>query len=149
MPAGDLVVADWTFELRATLMGDGTNYEIDRRRGAIGGLFDQLAKYAESDYGHADGTFIGETFRAARTATFALVVHGATELAAGDNLETMLTVWDTNTTAEQRLYFQTPGFGKRYVTGWPLGIIVDYTSPDYAVIPILASFRITDPTIRT
>lgn len=149
MPAGDLVVADWTFELRGVLMGDGTNYEIDRERGAIGGLLGAAPKYAETSYGHARGSFIGESFEAERTATFALAVHGATEIAAGDNLEAMLTVWSPDSTAELPLYFQLPGFGKRYVNGWPLGLAVSYTTPDFGLIPVIASFRITDPTIYT
>lgn len=148
MPAGDLVVADWTLELRATLMGDGTNYEIDRRRGAIGGLLDSVVKQPESEFAHADGSFAADGFNAARTATFALVVFGATPTAVGDNLETMLTVWGPSTT-DLPLYFQVPGFGKRYVNGRPLGLEVDYSTPDFGLIPILASFRITDPTIYT
>ena len=130
-------------------MGDGTSYEIDRRRGAIGGLLGSVPKYAETSYAHAAGSFVGESFEAERTATFALTVHGATATAAGDNLETMLTVWSPSSTAALPLYFQMPGFGKRYVNGRPLGLSVDYTTPDYALIPIIASFRITDPTIYT
>ena len=148
MPAGDLVVDDWTFELRTTLMGDGTDFDIDRQRGAIGGLFDTSVKYAETDYAHADGAFIGGSFAAARTATFSLIVNGSSATVAGDNLETMSATW-APATEELPLYFQMPGFGKRYVMGWPLGFTVDYSTPDFGLIPILASFRITDPTIYT
>lgn len=148
MPAGDLITGSWQFELRTTLMGDGTNYGIDRLRGAIRGLVDVAVKESESEYAHDDGSFAGDGHQASRMATFALEVIGSTATAAGDNVETMRTVWAPSTT-DLPLYFQLPGFGKRYVNGRPRGLIADYSTADFGVIPILASFRITDPTIYT
>lgn len=146
MPAGDLVVADYQLELRTTLMGYGTDIAIDRNRGGIAGLLDEIIKIAETDYAHADGAFIGESYTGPRTATFALRIDAATPAAAGAALETMRTTW-TAATEEQALYFQLPGVGKSYVLGWPLGIVADYTMPALSTVPFLASFRITDPTI--
>lgn len=148
MPADLSVVADWTFALRSTLMGDGTAYGIDRRRGAISGLFDTLVKQPEIEYAHAPGAFAAEGYAAARTVTFALVVEGGTPTATGDGLEVMQTVWAPSTT-DLSLTFQMPGFGRRFVNGRPLGIVVDYSTPDFGLIPVLASFRITDPAIYT
>lgn len=148
MPAGDLVTGNWQVELRGVLMGDSTSYDIDRRRGAIGGLFDQAVTFAETPYAHADGAFIGESFAGPRTVSVALEVVGATEAAAGTNLATMRTTWAAGAVEEQ-LWFQVPGIGKGYVVGWPAGLVVDYTTPDFGLIPCMASFRLADPTVYT
>ena len=147
MPAGDLVVNDWEIELRATLMGGSTVYAIDRARGAIGGLFDVVVKQPETDYAHAAGAFVGDSFAAARTLTVALEL-GGTAVEAGDGVEVMQTTWAPSST-DLPLYFKVPGFGKRYVNGRPAGLVVDYKNADFGLIPMLASFRITDPTIYT
>lgn len=148
MPAGDLVVSDLQLELRALLMGYGTSLHLDIQRGAVGGLFDTPVKQTETDYAHAAGSFAGDSFMAARTATVALLVTGSTMAAVGDRIELLHTAWAPSDT-DLPLYFQWPGFGKRYVNGRPLGITVDYSAPLLRRVPVLASFRITDPTIYT
>lgn len=149
MAAGDLVTADYQIELRTTLMGAATDYPISRNRGSISGLIDVSVKQAETPFAHADGSFVGgQAYQEARTATFSLLVQGDTESDVGDNLETMRTVW-APASAALPLYFQLPGFGKRYVNGWPLGFVPDMDNMKFKIVPILASFRITDPTIYT
>lgn len=145
MAAGDLVVADWQVELRTTLMGATTAIEIDRTRGGISGLFDEAVELPESAYVHAPGSFIGMAREGARTATFALEITG-TATTALTALETMRTVWKAGTAVEP-LHFRVPGYGKSYVNGWPAGVIADTTTMDFGVISLLATFRITDPTI--
>lgn len=147
MAAGDLITGDWEIELRGVLMGGDTDYPIDRSRGSIGGLLDDLIDIIETPFAHASGSFVGQSRSAARTATFAIEMCG-TAVESGDGLEVMRTVWASSSEAIP-LYFQVPGFGKQYVNGWPGGIVVEYTTPDFGVIPIIASFRITDPTIYT
>lgn len=148
MPAGDLVVADGQLELRTTLMGAGTIYGIDRDGGAVSGLLSSVAKYAESEYLHADGSFVGDQFQAARTATVALKIQGATVAATWAGLSAMRSVWAPDATAEIPLYFRWPSLGKQYVNGWPLGIVEDISMSEFKLIRVLASFRITDPTIH-
>lgn len=149
MPAGDLIVGPYQFELRATLMGDGTVFGIDRQGGAVSGLFDQAAKFAETEYAHAPGSFIGEQYPGARTLSLALKIQGATETATWAGLETMQTVWAPDATEAIPLYFQFPSIGKRYVNGWPLGLAgVDLSMAVFGQIRALAAFRITDPVIH-
>lgn len=149
MAAGDLISNDYEIELRTTLMGgDTTNFPIDYERGSLSGLVDVVTSQAETPFAHADGSYIGESRDAARTVTIAIVVEGSTATATGDNLETMRTVW-APASAAIPLYFQLPGFGKQYVNGWPLGITADIRNLPFGHVPILASFRITDPTIYT
>lgn len=147
MPAGDLVVSDYQLELRGTLMGAGTDYVIDVDRGALGGLFDSVVAEVETEYLHAAGSYIGDEFEAARTATAAIVILGTTPAIASAGMMTMRTTWAPSTT-DQQLWFQVPGVGKKYVVGRPRGIVVDHARVDSGAIPILATFRISDPVIR-
>lgn len=142
MPAGDLVVADWQLELRTTLMGATTDYVIDKDAGGVGGLLDVSVAMSETEYAHADGAFAGDAFSAARTATVPLVLDGFTALTA------MQAVWAPSLT-DLPLHFQLPDIGKRYVNGRPLGLVADLTMAAGGTIRVLASFRITDPTIYT
>lgn len=142
MPAGALVVADWQLELRTTLMGATTDYVIDKDAGGIGGLLDVAVQMPETDYAHAAGSFAGDGFAAARTATVPLVLTGFAALS------TMQTVWAPST-SDLSLTFQLPNIGKRYVNGRPLGLVADVSQAAHGSIRMLASFRITDPTIYT
>ena len=131
-------------------MGDGTIYGLDRDGGGVSGLFDQAAKFAETEYGHTDGSFIGEQFSGSRSLSLAIKIQGATETATWAGLSAMQTTWAPNATADVPLYFQFPSIGKKYVNGWPLGLAgVDISMAVFKQIRVLASFRITDPTIYT
>lgn len=150
MVAGDLVVQDHQWELRSSLMGAGTNVRAHRIKGGIVGLLGGGAKVAETEYGQADGSFIGEVFRPPRTALFNLIISNMTPAAAGALYEDMETLWAPTGTGEELLHFQLPGLGKRYVNGWPLGTLdVDTTQLVFGVVTFAAMFRITDPTIYT
>jgi hypothetical protein len=142
MPAGDLITQPWQLELRATLMGAGTDVVIDRERGAVGGLFDIEAKQAETEYAHAPGSFSGDSFEAARTVTVALALDGFAALS------TMRATWAPSS-ADLELWFQLPDIGKGYVVGRPIGLVVDSETAAFGLLSALASFRITDPTIHT
>lgn len=142
MAAGDLVVSDYQLELRTTLMGAATDYVIDKDAGGVGGLLDVTVTMSETEYGHADGSFAGDAYQGARTATVPLVLEDFAALSA------MRTVWAPSTT-DLPLYFQVPSIGKKYVNGRPLGFVTDMGLAAMGAIRILASFRITDPTIYT
>lgn len=141
MAAGDLVVSDYQLELRTTLMGASTSYVIDRDAGGLGGLLDITVVMPETEYGHADGSFAGDAYQASRTATVPLVLD---DFAA---LSTMRTVWAPSST-DLPLHFRVPSIGKKYVNGRPLGFVTDMGQAAMGAIRILASFRITDPTIH-
>lgn len=147
MPAGDLVTANRQIELRATLHGTDSGFPIDGDRGGVEGLFSYVVKQAETEYGHADGSFAGDAYEGPRTVTAALLAIGTTAAAAGSALVTLRTVWAKSDT-DLPLWFQVEGFGKGYVLGRPLGITPDESYFGTDTIPVLAMFRITDPTIH-
>ena len=150
MPAGDLVTKAGQVEVGGVLMGTDTDFIIHRPRGGVRGLRGGEMKVPESEYAHADGSFIGETFRAARTITVALLVSGATAAAANANVDVMDGVWNRPTTEDEPLYVWLPGMsGKRYVVGRPIGVVFEEEQQVFASVPALAMFRVTDPTIHT
>lgn len=148
MPAGDLITADWQIELRGLLMGDGTDYLPDVDAGAVRGFYDTETSIAETEYLHAPGSFVGEATESARTVTVALIVAGTTPAACGSALSTLRDAWARGTVAEQ-LHVRIPGFGKRYLTGWPTGVVADVSYLASLEVPALCSFRATDPAIYT
>lgn len=147
MAAGDLVTTAWQFELRTLLHGEGTSYVIERS-GAIRGLVGVGTNMPETEYAHAAGSFAGDAFESARTATFAMEIEGTSATDAGTKYIAMRTAWAPSS-SNLPLYFNLPGWGKRYVNGRPLGLVEDMRTADFGLIPVLASFRITDPTIYT
>jgi hypothetical protein len=146
MADGDLIDGDRQIELRSTLMGAEPPYIIDGDGGAVRGLFAYITSQAETAWAHADGSFIGEQTEAARDVTAALLACGDTSAEAGEALGVMRTVWAKSTT-EVELWFQVDGIGKGYVIGWPQGITPDESWFGTDTIPLLARFRVTDPTI--
>lgn len=147
MAAGDLIVQDWQIEVRGLLMGDGTNYLPDVDAGVVRGFYDAEPSLAETEYAHGGGSFIGEANDAARTVTVALVIVGDTPTACGTALSTLRTAWAPGT--EEQLYVRIPGFGKRYLIGWPTGVVADVSYLASLEVPALCTFRATDPTIYT
>lgn len=148
MPAGDLVTLNRQIELRATLMGTNSDVPIDGDRGGVEGLLSYVVKQTETEYGHADGAFAGDAYEGPRTVTAALLAIGTTAAAAGAAVSSLRSVWAKSDT-DLPLWFQVEGFGKGYVMGRPLGItpVESYFGTD--TIPVLAMFRITDPTVYT
>ena len=148
MPAGDLVTGPWQFELQGLKFGDGTAFNIERRSGAVTGLVGTSIRLPETDYAHADGSFIGEVTEGPRTAVFSIEVEGADGDAAGTSFMSLRAAFG-KTSATVPLYFNLPGWGKRYVNGRPAGVVEDMRTADFGLIYADCSFRITDPVIRT
>ena len=145
MAAGDLVTQEGQIELALTLMGVGSDVTIHRTRGGVRGLRGGDMKLAESDYAHADGSFIGEVYRASKTITAALLVRGSTVAATNAGIDAMDAVWNRATTEDEPLYLWLPGMaGKVYVMGRPLGIVFEEEQTILKVVPALAMFRLGD-----
>lgn len=151
MPAGDLVVQEGQIELAATLMGAGADVIIHRTRGGVRGLRGGDMKLTESDYAHADGSFIGEVFRASKTITVALLITGATVAATNANVDAMDALWNRSTTADEPLYVWLPGMpSKCHVNGRPLSIVFEEEQQVLKHVPALALFRLgEDLTVYT
>lgn len=149
MPAGDLVVSDYQFEIRTTLFGFGTDTNLDADGGlGIRGLGVPDIKTADTPYLHADGSFAGEDYLASRVLSIAFKIVKPTETAAWAALAAASTAWAPSTT-DIPLWFQVPGFGKRYVNGRPRGLVENPSLARRGIIPILCTFFCPDPTIHT
>ena len=154
MPAGDLVTQNYQMELRATLMGRGADVHFNDEGGGVTGLFDDRAEAVETPYLHASGSFVGGVRQPSRLVVASLLVVGETEDAVGNTVVALRTAWAKDATEpppEVALWFQWPGFGKRYVRGHPLGLVV----PDFTKalilrrVPVVGEFLLSDPTIYT
>lgn len=148
MPAGDLVVGDYQFEVRATLFGFGTDTNLDGPRMGIRGFGLPDIKSADTPYLHAAGSFAAEDFLASRVLSLPFKIVKADETAAFAALATANTAWAPSTT-DIPLYFQLPSWGKKYVNGRPRGLVEDLSLVRQGVISFLATFFCPDPTIYT
>ena len=148
MPAGDLVVGDYQFEIRATLFGFGTDTNVDGPRMGLRGFGLPDIKSTDTDYAHAAGAFAGEDYLSVRTLSLPFKIVAATETAAFAALSSASTAWAPSLT-DIPLYFRLPSIGKKYVNGRPRGMVEDLSDARRGVIPILCTFVCPDPTIRT
>ena len=146
MAAGDLVVADYMGELRATAFGDGTNYGFDWKN--IDGLGVPAAKTADVELDQADGSYGSPDYLGVRTLLIPFRFDTGTPSAVGGYAKTFqTTVWVPSTT-DIPLYLQLPGFGKFYVNGRPRGFDIDINQIGFGIITAEATFVCLDPTIH-
>lgn len=122
MPAGDLVINNYTLELRTTLMGAGTVYELARQR-PFTGLGVPRVKDKDLSWSDRDGSYGGRDRSDVRVVTVAYDILDTPAVALGA-LKVLHTVWAVSTT-DVPLYIKLPGFGKFYVNGRPRGLTDD------------------------
>lgn len=144
MPAGSLIAADYQLELRATLMGDGTNYPLRSDR-TIDGLGVPNAKTADVELDQADGSYGSPDYLGVRVLLIPFVFEG-TPSQVGGWIKDMHTVWAPSTT-DIPLYMQLPGFGKFHVNGRPRGFDADIQRIQFGIATAEATFVALDPTI--
>lgn len=147
MPAGDLITADFQFELRALLTGAGTDYEIGPRPARIAGFGRAAPKTSDVELDLQAGSYAGPDYAASRLITipYEIVIpnNAPTAMARFDSLSN---AWAESTT-DIALYFRLPHWGKRYVMGRPRGLAEDFGDLDVGIVRVLATFFAPDPTI--
>lgn len=149
MAAGDLVVADYQIELRATLMGDGSNYPLDfDQRQQWMPLGEGSTKTADVELLHANGSYGSDDFDGPLVFNFPFIIDATTHATAETRAKTLReTVWATSST-DIPLYQKLPGIGKFYVMGRPRKPYVENRSEaQFGTIRVLATFVALDPTI--
>ena len=145
MAAGDLVVADWQYELRTTLMGDGSDFPIDRaRRSSFTPLGSVSVKSRDVDLVSGEGMYAGTDRLGSRTFTLPLFYEGTTAN-CGLAIQTMETAWAASAT-DIVFYGRIPGVGKFHISGRPRNLTVDFADMDFGVIRFLGVFVAPDPT---
>lgn len=142
MPAGDLVVADYQFELRLLLMGYGTSYEIGP--GPISGFGQPRYKTADVEMMHADGSYGAADYKGSRTIRIPIDIVRSTAALAVTAFDALVTAWAPSAT-DIPLYFRLPYWGKKYVNGRPRGLTDDFSQLEFGVIRALATFEALDP----
>lgn len=143
MPAGDLVVSDWQFEVRTTLIGEGSDYGLEEPN--VAGL-GAARKTQMVDLKHDDGAYAGDSLDDVRVITIPVVIED-TASDAGTAFKTLVqTVWAKSST-DIPLYGQMPGYGKFYVNGRPGPVDEDLSRAHFGIIRCLLTFVCPDPTI--
>ncbi len=144
MPAGDLVTVNYTAELRLTLMGVGSIYEIK----TVTGLGTPPTKTYDLDLTGLDGAYGGRDRLQPRVITVEFEIATGSAATAMAGLTTTNTTWSPSTT-DIPLYLRMPGFDKFHVNGRPRGLDADLKNMQFGVIYCLGTFVALTPTIIT
>lgn len=145
MPPGDLVVADYQWELRATLMGATTVFLPDLP--GIAGLGEVVPKSNDVDLEGDDGAYATKDFDAPRVITIPMRISQSSPANAMNSFGTLKAVWAHSNAADIPLYIRLPGWGRFYVTGRPRGLKENLVDLKSSVIPVLATFFCPKPVI--
>lgn len=144
MAAGDLISADYQAELRTTLMGPGTNFNItsiDVPPAPI--ITNDLPKLL------ADGKFQGSHFKSSIVVTLVMNVSGSTMANLRANLDTLETAWAI-ATSDITFVLRLPQWGKRSLSGRPInfdpGPLTPEQVPGRTIRGVRAQFEAGTPT---
>lgn len=132
------VSADYQVEIRDLLIGVPGESGLT---GPIGGLLSIGAKPNDVDLGHADGTYQGPAYRAARALTVPMWFDALL-------IDDFLAGWDVSST-DLELHMQLPFWGHIYVVGRPVGLVQGDMDLDAGTITALGMFTAGNPTIHT
>lgn len=145
MAAGDLVVADFQFELRGTLFGPGTPFAM--RRESWSGMGLPSIKTQDVGLDHRDGAVGGRDLYESRRLTWALSVRGESRDAAVATASLALVAF-ARSSADLALHGQLPGWGRFYLMGRPRGCVMSLARIAMRQIDLFATFDALDPTIH-
>lgn len=148
MAGGDLVSQDFQYELRTTLVGASTDYELDHdRRGAYTPLGIVSVKSRDVDLASGDGSYAGADRKGPRIFVLPLV-YGGTPEACGAAIQSMETMWAA-ATSDVLLYGRIPGVTKFYAQGRPRGLGVDASDLHFGIVRFTATFVALTPALAT
>ena len=144
MAVGDLITADYQAELRTTLMGPSTNYEITK-------IEVPPAQTVKNDLRKllADGSFQGAHYKAPIVVTLTLNVLGSTETTLRSRLDTLETAWAPSAT-DLTFVLRLPSWGKKSLSGRPVAFDPGELTPEAVaalkIFGVRAQFEAGTPT---
>jgi len=143
MPAGALVSADWHVEIRGTLTGPGTDYQLGPR--VIEGLDVPQAKSNDVDLAHAAGVYQGRDYTGPRVISIDYAIDGNSVAAsAGSAFVALSALWAASET-DLPLHMRVPGFGHIVFTGRPRGLLGDLSDLSIGFVRAQATFFCGNP----
>lgn len=147
MPAGDLVTVDYQFELRTTLMGATTVYNVTE----FSGLGEPPVRARDVELHGQDGSYAAPDYRGPRVVLMTIEIVSSSPTAAFSAMNTLRTAWAPSTT-DIPLYWRWPSLGKQHVNGRPRGLEV-VLDPNRLKggnnVTCIAEFHALNPTITT
>lgn len=146
MPAGDLITADFQFEIRTTLYGRTTSVLIDDP--GVGGIGNPDAKTQDVDLPGRDGVYANPDYQQMRAVTIPVLLTSAPLSASTvmTTLKALMASWVVST-SDIPLVIQLPGFGKFKVLGRPRSLKPNLTQMSGGLITADLRFDCPDPTI--
>jgi hypothetical protein len=147
MANGDLLTADYQFQLHNTLYGRGNNgVYLENGKNPIEGLGVPEAKIQDVEYWGRDGSYANPDYLQLRLITISAMVKGTSIASMMTSFKSLTQSW-IPLTADTDLAFQLPGWNKFMVNGRPRGLKADLTNANRGVVRVLMRFDCPDPTI--
>lgn len=143
---GDLLTANYQFQLHETLYGTGSNGVRIENHQPIEGLGVPDAKSQDVEYAGRDGSYGNPDYLSVRMITIPIVMKSASASTTMTNFKGLTQSW-VPLTADTDLAFQLPGWGKFYINGRPRGAKADLTLVNRAVVRVLLRFDCPNPAI--
>lgn len=134
--AGEQITTDYQVELSDLLIGVHGESGL---AGEIGGLL-PTSKPNDVGLDHADGSYIGPQYRAAKIITVPFWFDGMI-------LDEVTDAWDATPPAE--LHIRVPVFGHIYLVGSPRGLTQHRMDLDTGTFLVTGTFFAGDPIIHT
>lgn len=148
MAFGDLLVADFQFQLVDTLYGTGQHGVWLDDKTPPSGMFDVPdTKTQDVDLPGVDGAAANPDHMGVRQIHLSVVIRQAAEATLINNLVALQTAW-APVAADADLYFQWPGIGVFGFQGRPRGMQVDLSLQRRGAIRALLRFDCPSPAMQ-
>lgn len=146
MANGNLITADYQWQLHNTLYGRGQNSASIEFGKTVEGLGVPEAKTQDVPFNLKDGTFANPDYLPTRMITIPGIIRAANASAAMSAFKNLTLDW-IPLSSDTDLAFQLPGWGKFVVNGRPRGATEDLALLRSGVIRVLLRFDCPDPEI--
>ncbi len=147
MANGDLLTADWQFQLHNTLYGRGNNgVYLEANHNAVEGLGVPDVKTQDVPYTRQAGSYANPDYLGMRLLTITAMVKGADTTTMMTSFKALTLAW-VPVAADTDLAFKMPAWNTFYVNGRPRGLKADMTQARQNVIHVMLRFDCPDPTI--
>ncbi len=143
---GDMLTADYQFQLVETLYGTGNGGVRLDVATPIDGLGVPDAKTQDVVFNSKDGSYANPDYLTVRLLSIPVILRGTSPSAVMTSFKALTLAW-VPVSADVALAFQLPGWGKFYVNGRPRGIKTDLKLMNRSAVRAILRFDCPNPAI--
>ncbi len=146
MANGDMLAADYEFQLHNTLYGRENNGVSIQYGEQVEGVDVPEPKTQDVPFSHSAGVYANPDYADIRVITIPAICRNGSAATVMANYKLLVAAW-APVTADTDLGIQLPGM-KFYVLGRPRGAKADLSQMNLGVVRVLLRFDCPDPTLN-